>query len=94
MSWWLRLPVHESGGIARMLPDFFYSSLAVFAKKKYCTQRRRDAKKRWRNRTENSAHITSVLSLLAVFARNNSLNCANANPCQLPLNTASSNLRS
>ena len=24
MSWWLRLPVHESGSVAKMLPDFVF----------------------------------------------------------------------
>lgn len=56
MSWWLRLPVHESGSIAKMLPDFvFIAPSKPLRGKKYGPQSRRDAKKRRRKRTNVSA---------------------------------------
>ena len=30
MSWWLRLPVHESGSIAKILPDFVFKASCKF----------------------------------------------------------------
>jgi hypothetical protein len=34
VSWWLRLPVHESGSVAKMLPDFVFTGLAFLCVKK------------------------------------------------------------
>ena len=54
MSWWLRLPVHESGSIAKMLPDFVFIAPWLSLREK--NMARQDAEKQ-RKEGENEAMI-------------------------------------